>query len=98
MRINAAHGLFTYTLTPSPGRFLTLDTHIRFRFFSTRISIFNTRISIFNMSAHTVTSLKRWSCQDTQLPPVEQIKAIHVYDFDNTCNTLLPPRGEKNSL
>ncbi|KAK4496863.1 hypothetical protein PRZ48_011312 [Zasmidium cellare] len=32
----------------------------------------------------TVTALKRWSCQDKQLPPVDQIKAIHVYDFDNT--------------
>ncbi len=33
---------------------------------------------------HTVTALRRWSCQDKQLPPVEQIKFIHVYDFDNT--------------
>lgn len=35
--------------------------------------------------AHTITALKRWSCQDKQLPPVDQIKQIHVYDFDNTC-------------
>jgi len=34
--------------------------------------------------AQTITALKRWSCQDKQLPPVDQIKQIHVYDFDNT--------------
>ncbi|KAJ6274026.1 hypothetical protein PSV08DRAFT_360313 [Bipolaris maydis] len=33
---------------------------------------------------HTVTALKRWSCDDKELPPVSEIKAIHVYDFDNT--------------
>ncbi|THV90598.1 hypothetical protein D6D27_05754 [Aureobasidium pullulans] len=34
---------------------------------------------------HTVTGLKRWSCQDpTVLPDMDKIKAIHVYDFDNT--------------
>ena len=32
----------------------------------------------------TVTALKRWSCSDRQLPPVDAIRAIHVYDFDNT--------------
>jgi len=32
----------------------------------------------------TVTALKRWSCSDTQLPPVDAIRAIHIYDFDNT--------------
>ncbi|KAF2121908.1 hypothetical protein BDV96DRAFT_609038 [Lophiotrema nucula] len=32
----------------------------------------------------TVTALKRWSCDDKDLPPVSDIKAIHVYDFDNT--------------
>lgn len=32
----------------------------------------------------TVTALKRWSCQDKQLPPVESVRTIHVYDFDNT--------------
>ncbi|KAK4612907.1 hypothetical protein CLAFUR0_13473 [Fulvia fulva] len=36
------------------------------------------------MSTHTITALKRWSCQDKNLPAVHQIKAIHVYDFDNT--------------
>ncbi|KAH8668921.1 hypothetical protein BX600DRAFT_435433 [Xylariales sp. PMI_506] len=33
---------------------------------------------------HTVTSLGRWSILNKQLPAVESIKAIHVYDFDNT--------------
>ncbi|KAF2174775.1 hypothetical protein K469DRAFT_613332 [Zopfia rhizophila CBS 207.26] len=35
---------------------------------------------------HTVTALKRWSCRDgnKELPAVSDIKAIHVYDFDNT--------------
>ena len=34
--------------------------------------------------AHTITGLKRWSCQSRDLPPVSQVKALHVYDFDNT--------------
>lgn len=38
--------------------------------------------------SHTPTALKRWSCQDRQLPSVDQIKAIHVYDFDNTCRPI----------
>ncbi|KAF2641271.1 hypothetical protein P280DRAFT_468917 [Massarina eburnea CBS 473.64] len=33
---------------------------------------------------HTVTALKRWSCGDGELPSAAEIKAIHVYDFDNT--------------
>lgn len=33
---------------------------------------------------HTVTALKRWSCDDRDLPAVNAVKAIHVYDFDNT--------------
>ncbi|KAI9816489.1 MAG: hypothetical protein M1827_001621 [Pycnora praestabilis] len=36
------------------------------------------------MSSRTITGLKRWSCQNKDLPAVSQIKAIHVYDFDNT--------------
>ncbi|PKS13006.1 hypothetical protein jhhlp_000347 [Lomentospora prolificans] len=35
-------------------------------------------------SYHTVTSLSRWSCLATSLPAVDKIKAIHIYDFDNT--------------
>ena len=34
---------------------------------------------------HTVTALKRWSCDDKDLPAVNDVRAIHVYDFDNTC-------------
>ena len=30
---------------------------------------------------HTPTALRRWSCQDKILPPVADIKYIHVYDF-----------------
>jgi hypothetical protein len=33
---------------------------------------------------HTVTALKRWSCDDNDLPPMADIKSIHIYDFDNT--------------
>lgn len=33
---------------------------------------------------HTVTALKRWSCDDKDLPSANEIRAIHVYDFDNT--------------
>jgi hypothetical protein len=33
---------------------------------------------------HTVTAMGRWSVLDKQLPPADSIKAIHVYDFDNT--------------
>lgn len=34
---------------------------------------------------YTVTALKRWSCDDNDLPAVSDVQAIHVYDFDNTC-------------
>ncbi|KAJ4348195.1 uncharacterized protein N0V89_009567 [Didymosphaeria variabile] len=33
---------------------------------------------------HTVTALKRWSCDDNDLPAMTDIKSIHIYDFDNT--------------
>ncbi|KAL2705823.1 hypothetical protein AAEP93_001073 [Penicillium crustosum] len=33
---------------------------------------------------HTITSLRRWSIVNKELPAVSQIRAIHVYDFDNT--------------
>ncbi|PBP20853.1 hypothetical protein BUE80_DR008467 [Diplocarpon rosae] len=40
----------------------------------------------------TLTALSRWSVADKeQLPAVEKIKALHVYDFDNTLfNSPLP--------
>jgi hypothetical protein len=33
---------------------------------------------------YSITSLKRWSCKSKDIPGVQQVKAIHVYDFDNT--------------
>ncbi|KAK4216339.1 hypothetical protein QBC37DRAFT_416978 [Rhypophila decipiens] len=33
---------------------------------------------------YTPTAMGRWSILDKQLPAVNKIKAIHVYDFDNT--------------
>ncbi|KAF2470359.1 uncharacterized protein BDR25DRAFT_334433 [Lindgomyces ingoldianus] len=38
----------------------------------------------YKMAVRTVTSLRRWSCDDKDLPSASTIKAIHVYDFDNT--------------
>ncbi|KAK3313924.1 hypothetical protein B0H66DRAFT_483749 [Apodospora peruviana] len=35
-------------------------------------------------SHHTPTAMGRWSVISKQLPAVDKIKAIHVYDFDNT--------------
>ncbi|KAK7407973.1 hypothetical protein QQX98_009844 [Neonectria punicea] len=36
-------------------------------------------------SSHfTVTALGRWSILNNTLPPVDSIKSLHVYDFDNT--------------
>ncbi|OBS22156.1 hypothetical protein FPOA_08492 [Fusarium poae] len=35
-------------------------------------------------SQHTVTALGRWSILNHALPVVDKIKALHVYDFDNT--------------
>ncbi|ROT35753.1 hypothetical protein SODALDRAFT_283249 [Sodiomyces alkalinus F11] len=32
----------------------------------------------------TVTALSRWSVANKQLPAVDAIKALHIYDFDNT--------------
>ncbi|KAI2627680.1 hypothetical protein GGR54DRAFT_590007 [Hypoxylon sp. NC1633] len=36
------------------------------------------------VNGHTLTSLSRWSILDKKLPPVDAIRAIHIYDFDNT--------------
>ncbi|TVY21991.1 Uncharacterized protein LARI1_G000060 [Lachnellula arida] len=38
----------------------------------------------FAHGPQTVTALARWSVVNKQLPAVEKIKALHVYDFDNT--------------
>ena len=40
--------------------------------------------------SYTLTALNRWSVADKQLPAVDKIKTIHVYDFDNT-RALIPP-------
>ncbi|KAG5975146.1 hypothetical protein E4U55_007840 [Claviceps digitariae] len=37
-----------------------------------------------NGSQYTVTALGRWSVLTKTLPAVDKIKALHVYDFDNT--------------
>ncbi|CAM1503791.1 Fc.00g013820.m01.CDS01 [Cosmosporella sp. VM-42] len=37
-----------------------------------------------NGSSFTVTALNRWSVANKQLPAVDKIKSLHVYDFDNT--------------
>ncbi len=36
------------------------------------------------LGIYTITGLKRWSCIARELPPISQVKALHVYDFDNT--------------
>lgn len=35
-------------------------------------------------SSHSLVSLKRWSCKSKDIPGIAAVKAIHVYDFDNT--------------
>lgn len=51
-------------------------------------------------SSHfTITALSRWSILTKQLPPVHKIRALHVYDFDNTRTPLLPaPRVVRVAL
>lgn len=42
-------------------------------------------------SVNTINGLKRWSCKPKDLPDVDSVKNIHVYDFDNTLfSTPLP--------
>ncbi|OJJ79703.1 rRNA 2'-O-methyltransferase fibrillarin-like protein [Aspergillus glaucus CBS 516.65] len=36
------------------------------------------------LPSRTITGLKRWSIANRELPATPQVKAIHVYDFDNT--------------
>ncbi|KAF2272453.1 uncharacterized protein EI97DRAFT_461969 [Westerdykella ornata] len=49
-------------------------------------SAVSTQPSAKPAACHTITALKRWRCnpEDKDLPPVSEVKAIHVYDFDNT--------------
>lgn len=44
-------------------------------------------------SSYTITGLSRWSVINKQLPPVDQIKSLHIYDFDNTREWTEPPRS-----
>ncbi|GJC91608.1 tat pathway signal sequence [Colletotrichum higginsianum] len=38
----------------------------------------------YSSSAATTTALSRWSIATKQLPAVDKIKSLHIYDFDNT--------------
>ncbi|KAK0370035.1 tat pathway signal sequence [Colletotrichum limetticola] len=38
----------------------------------------------YSTSSATTTALSRWSIATAQLPAVDKIKALHIYDFDNT--------------
>lgn len=44
----------------------------------------------YSTSSATTTALSRWSIATTQLPAVDKIKALHIYDFDNTRKDALP--------
>lgn len=35
-------------------------------------------------NSFSLVALKRWSCKSKDIPGVSSVKAIHVYDFDNT--------------
>lgn len=37
-----------------------------------------------NSMVNTITALSRWSITSNQLPAADEIRAIHIYDFDNT--------------
>ncbi|RMZ82281.1 hypothetical protein DV738_g1850, partial [Chaetothyriales sp. CBS 135597] len=43
---------------------------------------------------YSATSLKRWSSKAKQIPDIQAIKSLHVYDFDNTlfCSPLPNPQ------
>jgi hypothetical protein len=51
---------------------------------STAYAAYNNGAASSAASAHTVTAMGRWSILGKQLPAAHAIKAIHVYDFDNT--------------
>ncbi|GKZ30403.1 hypothetical protein AbraIFM66950_009047 [Aspergillus brasiliensis] len=42
------------------------------------------RVQAHGAPARTITSLRRWSIVNRELPAVSHIRSIHVYDFDNT--------------
>lgn len=41
-------------------------------------------MAAMNGNSRILTTLSKWSCDDKQLPDLDKIKAIHIYDFDNT--------------
>ncbi|KAK5995729.1 hypothetical protein PT974_04146 [Cladobotryum mycophilum] len=47
-------------------------------------SAYSTYHGAAKQSEFTVTALGRWSVLNKQLPAADKIKALHVYDFDNT--------------
>lgn len=52
-----------------------------------------------NQPAHlTPTAMGRWSVSSKQLPPVDQIKALHIYDFDNTRESMNHSKDVKREL
>ncbi|RAK95092.1 rRNA 2'-O-methyltransferase fibrillarin-like protein [Aspergillus ibericus CBS 121593] len=42
------------------------------------------RVQAHGSVSRTITSLRRWSIINKELPVVSQVRSIHVYDFDNT--------------
>ncbi|RKF64894.1 putative tat pathway signal sequence protein [Erysiphe neolycopersici] len=52
-----------------------------------------------NKIFYTLTSLNRWSIANKKLPAIEDIKSLHIYDFDNTLfNSPLPNHQIWNAL
>jgi len=54
---------------------------------SFKVYNFNTIDSVtYNITTKmTTTSLNRWSCIQKELPNVENISEVNIFDFDNTC-------------
>lgn len=56
----------------------------------------NGNASSSHQPAHlTPTAMGRWSVSSKLLPPVDQIKALHIYDFDNTRKNKHPAQDER---
>ena len=80
---------------------LTWSRMIRYRVEMMTAPLTNGSLNQRKVALHTLTGLKRWSCHSRELPrkllespamafteqeaAVNQVKALHVYDFDNTC-------------
>ncbi|KAF1988356.1 hypothetical protein K402DRAFT_328966 [Aulographum hederae CBS 113979] len=48
------------------------------------MAAFHNPASANSKHSYTTTALKRWSCQEGELPATSTIKVLHIYDFDNT--------------